>query len=559
MLHGADSVFSANALSALKSDLAGMLNVFWDDSDVRIRKWSHAIEVLINPTAGFVLWLLLMIVPASILALDALRAFPEVPAILFATLQEQFKLSDADAQASFRQDFSQHFDDVVLALHPTPLVVFVDDIDRCTKENAMEMLEAANFLVNAGDCFVVLGLARERVEALVGLANSEFAEEIEAGAGAAKADPQASRRRYASQYLEKLIQVEINVPTAAPEALLRVIGVEAKEPVKTVAMANSPARKQGPLRLAVPASLVLAAAAALLLAWRLPVPAPPPADAPATSNPQPAAPASQPSPSADNLKPAPSAEAFARAALTISQMRGQSGHDPWTFLPWGLLAIIGSGILAALLLRPRDILVRNSPAYKEAVKKWVHLIVSRRSTPRTVKQFGNMARYAAMMMRQPEERKVLSGEVRMLDRIRGKKARGGRSADVPLGAEIEARDRCVVALAAIRHAAPELLQAGGWLFDKGWRNEVKQRIRDLDAKLDNSVVTLDENEQASVRRQRDLLHTIEQAMPQPWPPGDLRPVDKFFRYVMTSFTVAPETSTTELDATRDNSSPAASQ
>ena len=101
---------------------------------------------------------------------------------------------------------------------------------------ALEALEAVNFLINCGECVVVLGIARERVERLIGLATAEVAEEMGGEGTSADLDSEKQnrlqRKRYANDYLEKLIQLEVNVPTASAEHLAHVLGLSAPEPDK---------------------------------------------------------------------------------------------------------------------------------------------------------------------------------------------------------------------------------------------------------------------------------------------------------------------------------------
>ena len=536
--HDIATVFAPAALDALKHDLASMLAPFFgdlDDAEKWVNGWTGAIEVLFNPTAGIVFWLLLLLVPGTILALDALRAFPEVPAILFATLQDKFRLSEAEAQASFRQDFSRHFDDVVHALHPQPVVVFVDDIDRCTKENAMEMLEAANFLVNAGPCFVILGLARERVEALVGLANAEFAEETALTAGA---DAKESRRAYARQYLEKLIQVEISVPRAQPSDLLRVLGVEVTEhgtSTTTRVEAPKPSRWLSHDRQIVAGCCALVAlAAAIWLGRILPEPAPPlppPSETVVAQATTADAVPAQPAPA----EPQPGSESAPPAKNTVggADRPGQSGFALVSFLPWLLLILAGGTVLWRVLQTPENLVVRNSPAYKRAVAEWRRLIIGRRSTPRAVKQFGNMARYAAMMMRTEDERAEITRSITLNERRRG----GMPGADLDWD-RIAERDVSAVTLSAIYHAEPDLLRTDPyWLFGRDWQAQLENRVEEARSKFYVGADPIPPGEQAHWQRRLAALELIGGALGEDWPPRDLDAVRKFFKYVVATFSV----------------------
>ncbi len=179
------------------------------------------------------------------------RPFPARPGALLLSLGSKLSAAQAEEQAGFRQRFREHFGDVVTALRPATLTIFVDDLDRCESKKSAETLEAVNYLNDAGTCFVVLGIAREIVEAQLGEAYASLADQVAAleqsrvtakSFGEATAEAQkwllhmrregdgpfeaelsappkaetsngtAKRFEYARRYLGKLIQIEVPVP-----------------------------------------------------------------------------------------------------------------------------------------------------------------------------------------------------------------------------------------------------------------------------------------------------------------------------------------------------------
>lgn len=99
----------------------------------------------------------------------ALTAFGANPAALLATIGPGKSLKELDAQTSFRDRFSREFGEVTQALGRRPMLILIDDLDRCRPEKVREVLEAVNFLSSSGACFLVLGMDREIVEHCVGL------------------------------------------------------------------------------------------------------------------------------------------------------------------------------------------------------------------------------------------------------------------------------------------------------------------------------------------------------------------------------------------------------
>jgi hypothetical protein len=191
-----------------------------------------------------------------------LTAFGANPASLLASVAQGNKIKDLEAQTSFRQKFAEEFRDFTRALGPRrPLTIFIDDLDRCLPTNVRDVLEAVNFLVSSGDCFVVLGMDRLQVQRAVGLSFKEVADEIvREPESKAKDNTQASpmggsseasqmspqevanrngdppksevshfseiddkeqsrqnRADFAQKYLEKLINLEVRIPMAADD------------------------------------------------------------------------------------------------------------------------------------------------------------------------------------------------------------------------------------------------------------------------------------------------------------------------------------------------------
>jgi photosystem II stability/assembly factor-like uncharacterized protein len=168
-----------------------------------------------------------MIVATSYL-LKWLNAFGMKPASLIPTFES--KASKIDEKTGFRLKFAQQFADVTKALQPRTMTIFIDDLDRCKPEGVLHTLETTNFLVSSGDCFIVLGLAPDQVQASVGLAFKDLADEMVAMEAPADhpvvpetwteeqeaAHGRRRRQEYADQYLRKLINMEIAVPAMSP-------------------------------------------------------------------------------------------------------------------------------------------------------------------------------------------------------------------------------------------------------------------------------------------------------------------------------------------------------
>lgn len=82
------------------------------------------------------------------------------------------------------------------------LVVFVDDLDRCLPDRAVEVLEAIKLFLDVPGCAFVLGIAREVIEEGIRVRYQDYETTLDG-----------------AQYLEKIIQIPFSLPPIAPEAV----------------------------------------------------------------------------------------------------------------------------------------------------------------------------------------------------------------------------------------------------------------------------------------------------------------------------------------------------
>ena len=102
----------------------------------------------------------------SVVTLLKLRVITLNPAKLMASLNERASVGALRDQLDFRHRFAKEFGEVCRALRMprrAGMVIMIDDLDRCRPENVLDVLEAVNFLVTAGPCFVILGIDQEKV------------------------------------------------------------------------------------------------------------------------------------------------------------------------------------------------------------------------------------------------------------------------------------------------------------------------------------------------------------------------------------------------------------
>jgi len=377
-----------------------------------------------------------------LLGLNGIRksasAFGANPASLLASLSGSNRISDLEKQTSFRDQFATEFCQVVQVLGSRRLLIIIDDLDRCRPEKVREVLEAVNFLVSSGDCFVVLGLARGIVEHCVGLSFRNIVDTMPprmlGAPEGSNLEPGQKRRLFAERYLDKLIQVEVVLPRLTPDQASTVLGAEpvSKATGEELTRALASARRRRSMEQHIRSAMGWTAAWAApvfvcfglgFVMWRTA-----PTAAPSVANhfqhivdestkvpQQPAAVAGgqQPVPSPAALPASSGQGAAASAPSSTPQLiqtvvpgtrnvevglppKPESWKDIWLAL---LLALWVLWFFYSTISRRADRVVKDSAKFREALDIWSAVVMSPMNTPRGAKRFLNRVRYLAMRQR----------------------------------------------------------------------------------------------------------------------------------------------------------------
>jgi hypothetical protein len=354
-----------------------------------------------NNSAPVTIFLITSLIGSILAVTKALKSFGVDPTSLIASSSARPRLRDLKAETSFRYKFARQFSDVTQALRALnyrTMVILIDDLDRCRPESVVEMLEAVNFLITCGECFIVIGMARERVERCVGLAFKDMAEEVFGRStgieGTSDDDRKKRRADFAKQYLEKLINIEVPVPEATPEQSRDLLGrdevlVEARPAAWRSARARAVARVAG-----ITATVLLLLAAAFvggkMMFPKKPEPVP---KVPEQTQTEKSTTANPPAAPTDNQQSAPESA----PATLESATPGEA--DSWIL--WPLVAALLAVSIWSALMRPANV-VYDSEVFVEALRRWQPIISRKRNTPRSLKRFLNRVRYLAMRQRSAE-------------------------------------------------------------------------------------------------------------------------------------------------------------
>jgi KAP family P-loop domain len=247
----------------------------------------------------------------------------------------------------FRGRFVDDFRDLVEALKPRPLTLLIDDLDRCSPKAVVNVLEAVNTLVNAGDCFVVIGMDRPSVERSMQLHLTTLGQLSQRQMRAHHADDASvsKTRDMSARYLRKLIGVEVALPAPGAQAGL-----------VTTLPAMDIRRRWTPVvwRVGVLAALILSGVVI-----------------------------------GDRYRLA-TASAFSVGALPVS----------WFVAGWfGCLAVLGlvpAVYVVARLFEPGAI-VEDAKDWREALETWAPVIAGYDPSPRAIKQFVVQMRLLAYL------------------------------------------------------------------------------------------------------------------------------------------------------------------
>jgi WD40 repeat protein len=381
--------------------------------------WRGYLTIGLSGSAG-------LIILISLWFRGKLVALPANPAKLVAALTKRASLSDFTDKLAFRQIFGQQFGDACEALlsRTSPgLVILIDDLDRCSPEDVLKILEAVNYLVSAGQCTIILGMDRRQIEYCVGLGFERLVEGLPEDELIYSADESADKagrqRAFARHYLEKLINIEVAVPTLDEASTSSML-------VGSLSPSSDPAPTQ-PVWWVRPAKdllrngfqfarvALIAVFIGMLLTWAAEQFREQAAVVVQSSVRVPAKPEGKrtleiPHSSGDggpaNLISRPrSSEVFEFQPIElISTSQIKELPVPRRWLWWApTTLLLGFALLfgVAATVRQRQLTVRDSPSFAKALGAVTPLFVATGSTPRAIKRYQNRMRYLAARLRPP--------------------------------------------------------------------------------------------------------------------------------------------------------------
>ncbi len=316
---------------------------------------------------------------------------------------------EKNSHTGFRTRFAKEIGEVTRALGSNQLVIFIDDLDRCQASKIVEVLETVNFMVSCCDCYFIMGIDKVQIQKGIELGYGELARKWEGGSA-----------RFAEDYLEKIVNIEIQVPVPNPNQVRSFLTSNKNQPIQGATKLNEAVQM---LKRNTPVWVMIA-----LFIWTVfyfgntlaPSPANRAHKSVATggastssnnmdsvSNPAQTAGTKKPGSMVENNKtpnettmpglfnifPAIT-EDNANIFLAPNVRRG------FTWAIWSIAGCVGLFILWVGLNRlntKNKRIVEDSQQFKETLITWSELIYQSANTPRSLKRFLNRMRYMALL------------------------------------------------------------------------------------------------------------------------------------------------------------------
>jgi KAP family P-loop domain len=115
---------------------------------------------------------------------------------------------------AFLDEFQEEFGALVrIVCGGRPLVIVIDDLDRCLPQKAISVLEAIKQFLDIPGCVFLVALDQEILERAV---SAKFTELIQESEGVPK---NIAQRKFASAYIEKIVQLPISLPATSIERI----------------------------------------------------------------------------------------------------------------------------------------------------------------------------------------------------------------------------------------------------------------------------------------------------------------------------------------------------
>lgn len=436
------------------------------------------------------------------------------PANLMASVSKRAGIAQFKEQLGFRYHFKSEFSDICHAMRKTSrtgMVIMIDDLDRCRPESVLEVLEAVNFLVTAGPCFIFLGIDEPKVRDAVayGFKDSVLKlDNIEAGSTTVEVDAK-SLAEFAENYLKKLINIPVAVPALEEEGS-REIG--SSLPDEGVHLSPWPDRFRDAWRNIVDVGIALTIFLAIGFAGNELYKSYAVSDVEIQTS--------------EATNPSSNVEASNAGQQKQSQAPGRQTRQPEAnSSPVNLPSVVKEDlqdksfqyleeaivILVALLIfvvvrrssKEQDEKIEDTERFKDALSIWNPAVFASNPTPRDMKRYHNRLRFNAMRLR------PFNAKLTWLDKLFKVKLKDDPD-------EIDIPEPTLVALGAVESFAPDLImgkEAARNYNPADFNTAVQKELKKM-----NGAIPIKTNGSAAAGDGADILKDFKEHYPDFWPP-----------------------------------------
>ncbi|HLB69908.1 MAG TPA: pentapeptide repeat-containing protein [Candidatus Methanoperedens sp.] len=143
---------------------------------------------------------------------------------LFDAIQRQKKIINVK-KVQFLEEFQKSFETLInthFIKKDKSVVIFIDDLDRCLPEKALDVLEAIKLFMDVKGCIFILGIDKDVINYIIYKKYKDLYD-IEDGRGNENRDGKGKAAVAGENYLEKIIQLSFNLPTIKDEDMVKFI------------------------------------------------------------------------------------------------------------------------------------------------------------------------------------------------------------------------------------------------------------------------------------------------------------------------------------------------
>ncbi|HEX6097889.1 MAG TPA: P-loop NTPase fold protein [Thermoanaerobaculia bacterium] len=141
---------------------------------------------------------------AKTIAKSAITLTPD-----FAGFLDSFK-DEAEQVAETMEQFEQDFESLLKSVDVSRIIVFIDDLDRCSSDKVVEAFETIKLFLNTPETTFVIGADAPKIEQAIGTIY-QVAE--------------TARPTFARDYLEKIVQLPFSIPEQRPRDVAAYVGM----------------------------------------------------------------------------------------------------------------------------------------------------------------------------------------------------------------------------------------------------------------------------------------------------------------------------------------------